>query len=153
MQGFSPKSSVQSLWLQPICCNPSMTTVQSQTFSCNPLPSAPSIKLQPFTRHVCIPSVINIESQPLVPTLQSQPFAFSHKTSVATCLSLQSQTFSWKPSVARLQFKAFGCSPSVENCLLQHFSGNHSVLTFESQPFSSKPLVATLQLLPVCCNP
>ena len=107
-------------------------------------------------------SVATIKSYSSVPTFSLQlnsspsvPTPFSCKTSVATCLSLQSQPFSHKHSVGSPQLHHFSPKPSVATdfscnpvCFqFQGMSCNHSVPTLHLQPlnFSLKHSLVTLQ--------
>ena len=118
-------------------------------------------------------SVATIKSQSSVPSLQSQPLTFSpnsslsvptafiSKTSIASCLSLWSQAFSWKSSVATPQSQAFSPKLSFETLQSQPVCCNLLLATTQPQPFSHKQLeafscntsVPNLQFQGFGCNP
>ena len=93
-------------------------------------------------------------------TIQSQPFAFGSKPSVAI-FRFQSQAFSCNPSAAillSLQLQPFNLKPSVASHQVKAFSHNFSVATLQRQtnpllkPLNFNPSVATIHFKPSNLN-
>lgn len=133
-QSLNPWPSVQSLQSKAFSCNPLVVTLclPSQALSHNY--SVPNFQLQPLTRSL----------KRSVGTLLSQPFSHNHSVrlvfSLLSPISLQYQAFNLKPSTA-----TFSYDPLVATfCLCLH-----------SQAFSHKLLVATfrIQSQALSCNP
>ena len=75
----------------------------------------------------------SLQSQPLNPSLESQPFTFSPNP-------FQLQNFKCYlpvPSIPPLQSQAFSWKPSLVTGLFHHFVGNHSAPTLQSQAVGS----------------
>ena len=126
-----------------------------------------------FMISLCKTSVATIKSWSSVPSLQSQsltfspnsslsiPAPFSRKSSIASCLSLRSQSFSWKSLVATPQSQAFSPKLSFSTLQCQHVCFNFLLATTQPQPFSHKQLeafsgntsVLNLQFQGFGCNP
>ena len=157
-QSLNPQPSVQSLQSKAFSCNPLVVTLclPSQALSHNY--SVPNFQLQPLTRSL----------KRSVGTLLSQPFSHNHSVrlvfSLLSPISLQYQAFNLKPSTATLWRQLFGPNPLVTTLQLQPFafafipkpsatnfqwqpfafSPKHSVVTLQSPALSSKPSVKRL---------
>ena len=115
--------SVASFLLQSFDGNHSVLALQSEAFSRNAsLPSSTAINSQPFS---CNPSVGILQLQPFghklsIPTIQTQLFAFNPSSSVIKLqLHLSVPSVTSFPIVS-LQSESFSPKPSVATCPLQN---------------------------------